>query len=234
MKFWEWDWLYSSDFDQVKKSLQWKSFLKEIDEDFRLMMLSPRYADVKQIHRMFDVLLRNWNNLYQNIPETMTGFDFHKMRLNSEKTQGHLSIEERLDFLREFMMPLLKLRYNDGLCIKEFIFDHLHLSHVGIEPLLISKGFLLLKNGNTHATLAFRYYYNGLIDEHNRLYLTTEKVCEYEYSISNSFLNMKRNLQEKFRDWGPVYLIESDIELPLWHSIRPVAKSKLAKYISSL
>jgi hypothetical protein len=233
MKAWEWDWLFNADFNKAKKSLEWKFFLKEIDEDFRLMMLSPRYADVKQIHTMFDMLLNNWNNLYRNIPTTISGFDLNRMSANFEKTQGHKSIEERLDFVSGFMMPLLKMRYNDGLSIKEFVFDHLHLSPVGIEPLHISNGFLLLKNVNANNTLAFRYSYNGLIDEQNRPYLTTEKVWEYEYSISNSFLNMKQNLHQKFGGQSPVYLIESDIELPLWHSIRPVAKSKLARYIGS-
>jgi hypothetical protein len=222
---------FGPDFDRERYGYQWKAFLKDVHQNYRILKLSPAYAHIKERETGFGVFLRSWSAYRSNFPKDIIGMDLSESSLTLRETAMDAYSEARVEWFREEIVPVLIQTSSLGQEVKSFIYSQLNLSPIGLEAVERNYGFLLLKNAGEPHTEAYKFYISTLMDTPNRKKVHLEKTAEFSYSLSCNFNNMKTALVSKSSQIQSTYLIESEMCLPIHESIRPLAKKKLVNFL---
>jgi hypothetical protein len=208
------------------------AYLQLVDKNFASSKLYPYLGELVQHYNNLNHFLINKNAASRAFPKNMSKLDLENFVVRYEQTVKDDRLMDEIMKILDFSIPVIKKHLEEGKEIYEWIESQLYLRQLGIVPLQVQFGYMLIRNGSEPESRV--YSYNLTIfqsaDENYRGIST-----KYVTSItSNSWFNVQANLMhyEKLLAPPPVYAIESEIYFPLSETLLPIAKRVLMRHLA--
>jgi hypothetical protein len=157
-------------------------------------------------------------------------FDFEKMQLVYANPAEREAFSDTLNALLDFALPRIQSAIDDGRSIYDFVEGHVELMPVGLVPLYLNEGYLLVYSSAGQELLAYRYQRSLLeLDDDRVQKLQLELVERRTKSVFETFEQVKLKLIQRFRELPnpATFLIDSKLAFPLNETLLPIARRRL-------
>jgi hypothetical protein len=229
------NWITESHIDFEYKKYILLANLQEVDQNLTSCKLYPVLADLLAHYRYTLAFKENKDRIANNFPKRIAGIDVDQLQLQYEKLLNDDAMIKEIETIINFSLPKFKYYLEEGKKIYDFIETHLQISSVGVIPLHIQEGYLLLKDVSENNIKAYLYtirLFNTPEENYRAIY--TDFLDEYPCNYSNTFENIKIHLLKKNPSLPnpATYAIDSDMAIPLQETYLPIAKRILVRHIS--
>lgn len=229
------NWITEKHIDFEYKKYLLLGYLKSVSENFTESKLYPSLSELMAHYKNVIEIKENKQNLFGRFTENLTGADLSKFRLIYEKMVSDDQLMDEIESIINFSIPQFEKYITEGKTIYDFIESKMNISPVGIIPLHADEGYLLLKYSPHGDTLVYEYQITIFENPDERYRgISTEYLCSYKNSVSNTFESIKLDLIRYHRKLPnpATYVIESELEVPLKETLLPLAKRTLVKYVA--
>ncbi len=227
-------WLTESLIDPEYKKYILLAYLKSVKENFDQKRLFP---DLKEIRHHYDASMdlqdkkRNMRSLF---PGKVTDISLSDLKIG-KKTETEDDME-LLDVILDYAIPRFRYMVGIGSEIDERVSESIRISPVGLVPLHLDEGYILLYEQLVRETRIYRYrltIFESAGEQHRSV--STTYIDSTKNSLANSFENIKLQLIRKDRSIPnpATYLVESGESYPLEETLLPIVKRKVVQYIST-
>ncbi|ATL47985.1 hypothetical protein COR50_12855 [Chitinophaga caeni] len=223
------------DFELKKYTLL--AYLQAINEHFNQVKLYPSLSDLVFHFNNLVAIKEHKHWMQQQFPKKLSGVDLEKVQLLYERIVNDDEMMAELEDIIEYAIAEMEGTIQEGTGIYDFIEEHLGVEPVGIMPLKMDEGFMLLRDGRHRGTLVYQYRVT-LFERHDEQYRGIH--MDYRYHFKKSFSNTREQIKYeliKKHQWDfpnpAVFCIETDLVVPVRETLLPIAKRSLVKYIST-
>ncbi|UYQ91310.1 hypothetical protein MKQ68_14550 [Chitinophaga horti] len=222
------------DFEQKKYTLL--AYLQEISGYFNENKLYPQLADVVFHYNNLRDFRENRNLLREKFPKTLTAVNMERLQLLYEQMIADDAVMCEMEEIIQYAMRKMDHTIKNGTGIYEFVAEQMNITPVGLVPLDMQEGYMLLCDGRYSDTLVY-YYRLTIFERHDERYrgIHTQYLSAYTKSFNNTCENIKTELIRTRREQLPnpaVYKIETDLTFPVAETLLPIAKRSLVKYLA--
>jgi len=221
------------DFELKKYTLL--AYLQEVNKYFDENKLYPQLADIIFHYNNILAFRENKKYLQEHFPKKLTGMQMEKLQLIYEQMLGDDELMQELENIIHYSASRIKKTISNGTEIYEFVEDKISICPIGLIPLDTKEGYFFLSAGNVKSTRVYHYRLS-IFEKHDERYrsIKTRFIDNWERSFSNTYEQIKSELIRNLRDLPnpAVYSIETDLNFPVEETLLPVAKRRLARYIS--
>jgi hypothetical protein len=229
------NWITEKHIDFEYKKYVLLAYLQEVNQDFNACRLYPVLSDLLTHYRNTLSFKENKDRIVSTFPKRITGFDLEQLQVQYEQLLNDNELIQEIENIIHFSLPKFKHYLEEGKKIYDFIEDHLTIIPVGVIPLHIQEGYLLLKDAGENNVKAYQYnirLFNTPQENYRAIY--TDFVDEYRCTYSNTFENIKLHLIRNNKDLPnpATYAIDTDLAIPLQETYLPIAKRILVRYVS--
>jgi len=228
-------WITEGVLDAEYKEYLLLAWLQKLKAEFRQTRLYPALTD----------LIRKHKELGQLQAELMAGkergeavgLDMRRLRVLRQTAGEHEGLDEYLDNLIQRALPHLTLALEEGKTLYDLIEDQLRFTPVGIQPLRMEEGYLILTIGksNRRSLRAYRFLKSRIL-EGGETYLQLQMQCVEERSTSRfePAESVKWSLIGKHQDLPQpaTFHAHVDWEVPLKHTLLPIARRRLLQELT--
>ncbi len=222
------------DFELKKYTLL--AYLQHVNSYFNQNKLYPQLADIIFHYNNIVAFRENRKFLQEHFPKQLTDINIKKLQLEYERIIEDNELMKELEDIVHYSAEKIKTTIQSGTEIYEFVEAKLNIEPVGIIPLDISEGYLLICDGRFNTTLAYQYHLT-IYEKHDEKYrgIRTDYINQWIRSVSNSAESIKSELiRDRPELPNPaVYNIETALAYPMEETLLPIAKRSFVKYISS-
>ncbi|MBL7940266.1 MAG: hypothetical protein JNL43_12965 [Flavobacteriales bacterium] len=228
------DWLYSPSIDLEMKQYTLLGFLQRVKARFAERKLYPYLEHVQSHMEELLHLQRSKEQLARSLGGPLTGFDPTTGEAVHERPQDGALLRV-IDDVVDFAVPGLMQVQNEGLGLRTEIEQHIRFGPVGLQPLHISEGWILLRTG--HGTRVYGYSIPLLLDpraEFHHRSVFTRYVTTYTAGITCTYEHMKAELihQHPLLPNPATFVVETDLDLPYVETFVPLAKRLVHAHVS--
>lgn len=138
---------------------------------------------------------------------------------------------EEIVKILDFSIPAIKKHLEEGKEIYEWVESQLYIRQLGVVPLQVQYGYMLIRNGNETESSIYNYKLSIFESaEENYRGIATQYVSTI---TTTSYFNIQATImhQEKLLLPPPVYAIESEFHFPVSETLLPIAKRMLVKHL---
>ncbi|MFM8950331.1 MAG: hypothetical protein ACKOKB_06070 [Bacteroidota bacterium] len=230
------NWVTEKHIDFEYKKYLLLGYLKEVSEQFESARLYPSLADLIRHYRNVLSIRDGKQFLSMQFPEQLKTADVVKLRMVYEKLVTDDEVMEEIGNIIHYSIPQFEKHIREGKEIYEFIESHLNIAPVGIVPLQIDEGYLLLRSAADTDTLVYEYHltvFEGPDERYRGIH--TQYLCSFPSTPLQTVENIKYELI-RYRKELPnpaTYVVESDMAFPLLESLLPIAKRTLVRHVCS-
>jgi hypothetical protein len=230
------NWITEKHIDFEYKKYLLLGYLKSVSDHFTESKLYPSLSELMGHYRNVLAIKENKQNLFDRFPGNLTGADLSKFRLMYEKLVNDDQVMNEIETIIEFSIPRFEKYISEGKAIYDLIESKLNIFPVGIMPLHADEGYLLIKYSPAGDTLVYEYQITIFENPDERYRgISTEFLCSYKNSLSNTFESIKQDLIRYHRKLPnpATYVVESELEVPLQETLLPLAKRTLVKFVAT-
>lgn len=230
------NWITEGLIDYEYKKYILLAYLQEVNQQFNEQKLYPFLSDLIFHYKNLLGIKKNKEVATNSFPKKMTKMDLEKFKFHYEKMIGDDKYMNEIENILEFAIPKMNQQLVDGKELYEFVENKLEIFPVGIVPLNVEIGYMLLRDGEKRNTRVYEFQITIFENQNEKFRgIKTDFLCTYQVSITNTFEKIKSDLIFKNRSIPnpATYAIESKIEFPLEETLLPIAKRRLVRYISS-
>ncbi len=229
------NWLTERLVDKEYKKYVLLAYLQDVGKQFNKSRLYPHLDELQAHYENLVSLRAHANHIRSQFPSDMVSIDLDKNQINYEKTVVESSVMKELREIIQFSIPTMQACIEDGKQILEFFEDHINIEPVGITPLNINEGYLMLCNPFRKINSVYQYnitLYKKPGEESK--YIHTKFIQSYKMTFSNTAESIKRDVIKNLKKLPnpATYFVETDLSIPLTESYLPIAKMMLVKYVS--
>lgn len=221
------------DFELKKYTLL--AYLTEVGKYFNQNKLYPQLADVIFHYNNIVAFRENKKFLQEHFPKQLTDINIQKLQFAYEKMIEDDELMKELEDIIHYSAEKIKGTIRTGAEIYEFVEGKLSIEPVGIVPLDVNEGYLLLMDNSYNYTVAYQYRLT-FFEKHDEKYrgIRTDFVSRWHRTVSNSPESIKSDLIKNRKDLPnpAVYNIETALAYPLEETLLPIAKRSFVKYIT--
>lgn len=222
------------DFELKKYTLL--AYLQHVNSYFNQNKLYPELSDIIFHYNNIIAFRENRKFLQDSFPRQLSDINIQKLQLEYEKIIDDDEMMKELEEIVHYAAQKIKLTILNGTEIYEFVEATLAIEPVGILPLDVNEGYLLINDGRFNTTTAYEYHLT-IFEKHDEQFrgIRTDFISEWIRTVSNSCENIKAELIRN-RPQLPnpaVYNIQTTLVYPLEETLLPVAKRSFVKYISN-
>ncbi len=221
------------DFELKKYTLL--AYLQEISRNFCENKLYPSLADLVFHYNNLIAFKDNKRYLQEQFPKKLTGIQIEKLQLLYESLVEDDELMQELEEIINFSSETMMKTITTGSEIYEYVENKLNIEPVGIMPLDHNEGYFFLCEGSCKNTWVYQYRLS-IFEKHDEKYrsIKTEFVDVWQRSIANSYYNIKAQLIQNRSDFPnpAVYVVETDLSLPMEETLLPIAKRSLVRFIT--
>ena len=178
------------------------------------------------------------NNLKQNFPKQIKGFDTKKQKIIYETLENlnHNDNIEVIFALIDWALPYINETIEEGIVLFDFVENNLTLEQVGILPIYKDEGYFMITD-NIALELQVHRYECTIFSSGNEKYRSLKTVfvkSKKQRIIKKSPVSIKHELMKERTDLPnpAIFLLDSDLEFPFAETIMPVAKRKMITHIA--
>jgi hypothetical protein len=222
------------DFELKKYTLL--AYLQEVNQYFNESKLYPQLSNLIFHYNNVIAFSKNKKYLQEQFPKTLSGVQIQKLQLLYEQIIEDDELMKEMEAIIEYAQEQMKPTIQNGTEIYESVEEKLNISPIGIVPLDLKEGYFFLTKSAEKNTQVY-YYRLSLFEKHDTKYRTiqTEFIAHWHRSLVNTYEHIKSELvRNRSKLPNPaVYLIETQVNVPVAETLLPVAKRALVRYIET-
>ena len=210
--------------------------LQRVRQAFSRNIIYPYLGDLIKLFSSLTTVMRQLEGFREILPGTIKGFDPDTLKLVYEKPSlqpGHI---EPVEDLIRWTLPYLQAAIDEGRTVFEFVEEHLHMEEVGIVPSYVEEGYLMLPDPQKKHLHVLQYTLSVFThaDERFRSLKTAYIKSIPQRGVYASPQSLKLELVAEKRDMPnpATYFFSTDLDFPFEHTVLPVAKRKLMRYLA--
>lgn len=230
------DWITDGLIDFEYKKYILLGYLKNVQAAFNNVELYPSLGDLIMHYENLLSLRKGQEDIRVTFPKEISGIDYERLSLIYKNMLQDDDVMKQLEEIIHFSIPKLEKSLNEGKEIYEFVEEHCELSTVGLLPLYVDEGYLLINDSSKSNTSVYRYHLMKL-HQADTVYrgINTSLVESIPKRLGNTFESMKLALIKRFKDLPnpATYSIVSKMKFPLTATLEPIAKRMLVQHITS-
>ncbi len=220
------DWVYSPSIDLELKQYTLLGYLQRVKSRFAERKLYPHLEHVQSHVAELLHLQRSKERLANRLGGPLIGFDpatgspIHERPVEDE-------LLKVIDEVIEFAVPGLRKVQDEGLDLRQELTQHVVFIPVGLQPLHVSEGWLLLRTGKE--ARVYSYSMPILLEPKEDLRhrnLLTRYVTTFTLGIGRTYEHIKADLIRRHPSLPnpATFAVETDLELPRIETFMPLAK----------
>lgn len=220
------DWVFSPSIDFELKQYTLLGYLQRVKARFNEQKLYPHLEqvqaqvnDLQQLRRTKQVWANGLNGELLGFDPT-TGSAIHERPQDNEPLRV---IDEVIDFA---IPGLMRMQY-EGVELREELVRRISLFPVGVQPLHVSEGWLLLRTGKQARVYGYSIPFLREQNEERRHHnLITRYVTTVTLGISSTYDRIKADLIQQHPGFPnpATFAVETDLTLPCIETYVPLAK----------
>lgn len=222
------------DFELKKYTLL--AYLQEVNKYFNANKLYPQLADVIFHYNNLVAFRENKKYLQEQFPKKLTGIQMEKLQLLYEQIVEDDEMMQELEDIIGYSATKMQKAISNGTEIYEFVENKLTIFPVGLTPLDIHEGYFFLSEGRHRSTRVYQYRLS-IFEKHDEKYrsIKTEFVDVWQRNLTNTYPNIKAELIRNRSDFPnpAVYVVETDLTIPMEETLLPIAKRSLVRYLTT-
>jgi hypothetical protein len=222
------------DFELKKYTLL--AYLQHVNTYFDQNMLYPQLSDIIFHYNNIVAFRENRRYLQEHFPKQFTEINLKKLQMDYEKMIADDELMVALEEIVQYSAQKMKTAIKNGTEIYEFVEAGLNIEPVGLIPLDVNEGYLLIRDGHFNNTVAYQYHLT-IFEKHDEKYrgIRTSFVQTWKRSVSNTVENIKGELIRNRKEFPnpAVYNIETTLAYPMEETLLPIAKRSFVKFICS-
>ena len=228
-------WLTEGVLDAEYKEYMLLAWLQKIRAELRNTKLYPALANVIRKHRELTMIQ---NSLECGASKgTVTGIDFARLQLLRKRLDSPSLVEEYLQDLISRSLPHLSSTMEEGKSLYDLIDSRIEFAPIGVQPLHVSEGYLLVTHGPSGRRELMAYRYTKSRIEHGGdafLELSLECVESRTLTLAETAEAVKLALIKKFRELPQPATFHAHMEwnIPVEHTLLPIARRRLLQEIA--
>lgn len=228
-------WMTQGLLDPEYKEYILLAWLQQVKADLGRTMLYPSLAHVIRHHRELTRLRAELERGKEY--GTVTGIDWTRMQFTRTSSSSSQALESYLFELISRALPHLTATMEDGKDLYDLIDDQVEFSPIGVQPLNLSEGYLLVTRGRhgTRHLKSFRFT-KSRIERGGDAFLELQLKCLESRRISRLETpeGVKWNLMRNHRDLPQpaVFHAHLEWEVPLDPTLLPIARRRLLREIA--
>ncbi|HQQ96389.1 MAG TPA: hypothetical protein PLX35_03965 [Cyclobacteriaceae bacterium] len=231
------NWLTDGLIDFEYKKYVLLAYLKHVKDSFDRVELYPHLSDLVFHYRNLISLKENKGLIVSSFPRELSLENLRTLELNYRKIIEDDAVMQEIESIMQFALPQLRDSVEDGSSIYDFVESQCELTAVGVVPLYMQEGYMLITQPPEKETNIYRYQMTVYHQSQEPLRgLATHWVSKTTYSLTNTYENIKRNLIREFKDLPnpAAFVIISQMRFPYQSTLVPVAKRLLVKHLSQV
>lgn len=211
------------------------AYLQRIHQRFTERKLYPHLDDLWNRIAQLQALIDSWASTDRSLPAALIGFDpgTHEA---IRATVQHTGFERRIEQMVYAALKGMREHADRGAELREDLAAVIHCGPVGVIPLHVQDGYLILRQGReasvyTYAMPVFR----DLTEEQRHQSIRTRFVMQHTISLAFGEDQIKHDLMRR-QPMNPnpaVFAFVSDITLPRVETYMPLAKRWVYELIVS-
>lgn len=230
------NWLTNGLIDFEYKKYLLLAYFKEVKNQFNENKLYPYLSDLVFHYQNLLTLKEHKKLIYDNFPKVITKADFEKLKISYEKIIKDDNVMQEIEDILSFSIPHFKDLLDEGRDIYEFVEKNVEIQPIGISPLYANEGYLLINQNLVKEMDVYRYQITVFENANEKFRgVHTEFLEKEEKGIGRTYEQMKLDLIKKYKELPnpATYMIVAQLRFPFQHTLLPIAKRLLVKFINS-
>ncbi len=220
------------DFELQKYKLL--AYLKEVNQHFDATRLYPQLGDLIAHYRNLENFRKNKQLLQDQFPKELSKIETKPPELVYKQLLEDDDTMAELELITDYAADMMKTTIDNGAGIYEHVEKQLSIEPVGIIPLYKNEGYLLLHYNHDNIVRAYNYTISMLQHSNtNYTAVSLNYIDSFAKNISVTYNNIKTQLLRAIRTLPnpAVYLVESELAVPLNETLLPIARRALVRHI---
>ncbi len=231
------NWLTEGTIDLEYKKYLLLGYLQHVDEEFKQEKLYPCLADLINHHHNLLDLKEQKQQALNSFPKKIVSIDPAKFELEYERLVQDDQYLEEIQQIMEYALPQLGKYLRNGQYIYDYVAEQMMLQPIGIVPMKMDEGYMLLREGGQKKVDVFEYTLT-LFESANENYraLKTQYLASYPLSITSTYQSIKYELIKTRKELPnpATFAIEAEKDFPFTETLYPIAKRLLIKELSRI
>ncbi len=224
------NWLTQPRIDFELKTYILLGYLQRVARKFAENRIYPYHKHLKQHHENLLLLRNSQQNMLDEFPAKLTGFDWKKMEWVRHADWEHPPHLSAIQSVIDFAIPRMEKMLREGEERRESLLKDLDLMPVGLLPLYRKEGYLFLRSGTQ--VKVYNYHLSVLRnsrEEWQYQSIRTHYVTSYPGNFYYTFENIKSDLIRKDQSMPnpATYAVCSSLKLSHKETLLPLAKQAL-------
>jgi hypothetical protein len=228
------DWVLKPALDLELKQYTLLAYLQRVERRFGEHKLYPYLEDVLAHTRELLHLRALKASLQRNLPGGLLGFDPRTGEAVHERPEDPDMLGV-IDDVIDFAVPGLQRVWERGSGLRQELAEHIRFAPVGVQPLHVQEGWLLLRHGREARVYGYALPLLRTAQE-ELLYhsVHTRYVTSYTVGIACSYEHIKADLIDRHSAWPnpATFVLETDVPLPHIETFMPLAKQLVYEHIA--
>ncbi|MCC6384175.1 MAG: hypothetical protein LC117_08445 [Bacteroidia bacterium] len=230
------NWITEKYIDFEYKKYVLLAWLQHVNDKFSDIKLYPSLSELIEHYRNVIALKESKHNLFDQFPAKLSGTDLKNFKLMYDKLIEDDTLMQEIENIISFSIPQFEKYLTDGKQLYDFIESKINIYPVGVVPLNVNEGYILLLVPGTRETQVYEYQVTLIENPNEKLRsIYTKYLCNFTLSITNTVESIKQELIRYNRSFPnpATYAVESSIYLPVDETMLPLAKRSLMKFYVS-
>lgn len=229
------DWVYSPSIDLELKQYTLLGYLQRVKARFAERKLYPYLQHLQDHVKELRHLQQSKESVARNLSGPLIGFDLLSGGPVHERHEDD-DVLKVIDEVIAFAVPGLVKVQAQGLDLRQELARHIHFAPVGLQPLYVGDGWLLLRKGKQ--ARVYGYSISHVVgQEHDPGHLTinTRYVTTYTVGILHTYEHMKADLvqQHPFLPNPATFVFETELDIPHIETFVPLAKQLVSAHLAA-
>ena len=230
------NWLTEGLIDAEYKKYLLLGWLQRVKGHFDETRLYPWLAELHQHFQNLQLIRDNKQMMTEKFPKNLTHADFEKLKLVYEEVIKDDVVMKELEEIIHFSLPLLQAHLEKGKGLYEEVEQQLILEPVGVTPLHLGSGYLMIRNGDKNDTLIYQYE-STLFEQANEKYrgINTQLVDQFTSGITHTFEAIKVSLIKRYQHLPnpATWVVYSKKSWPYDETLLPIARRLLMRQLAA-
>ncbi len=230
------DWLTEGMIDFEYKKYIVLAYLKQIGRKFGNVHLYPSLADLIAHRENLLHFKEKKTSIWNHFPRKLNREAAKRLRLDYEKEMTDDKVLQELEAIIAFSMPRFTKMIEEGKEIYEFVEEQMAFEPVGIVPMYVDEGYLLI-NHDRQREISIYQYKSSVFESTKEKYrgINLRFIANDFIDFSRSFERVKLELaRENTALPNPAtFSLVTKMAFPEQPTILPVAKRMLMRHLST-
>lgn len=230
------DWITNGLIDFEYKKYILLAYLQHVKGNFDEVKLYPALSDLLERYQEALTFQKRKNLMKSGFPKEISRIDLEKIKVLYQEMIEDSDLMNQLEEIVEYAL----LKMNDTLLLGKEIYEQveakLKIEPIGIMPLYVDEGYVLMELGNSKQTDVYQYRvakfsYSG--EGYTSIYL--DFLESIRRGIGDTFEGIKLQLIRAYKTLPnpATFLINSEQQFPVKETLMPITKRLVLQTVSS-